>query len=97
MNNVMHDVWYQYGFDEASGNFQANYGPGELGMIMLMLMPKTVISCTKSLNNANFSTPKDGTSGRMQMFLWSTGPEIKPIIINSPIRIRRYVAKQNSF
>jgi hypothetical protein len=20
MNNVMHDVWYQYGFDEASGN-----------------------------------------------------------------------------
>jgi hypothetical protein len=23
MNNIMHDVWYQYGFDEASGNFQA--------------------------------------------------------------------------
>ena len=22
MNNVMHDVWYRYGFDEASGNFQ---------------------------------------------------------------------------
>jgi hypothetical protein len=22
MNNVMHDVWYQYGFDELSGNFQ---------------------------------------------------------------------------
>jgi hypothetical protein len=40
MNNIMHDVWYQYGFDEASGNFQANnYGLGE--MIMLMLMPKT--------------------------------------------------------
>ncbi len=23
-NNVMHDVSYQYGFDEASGNFQNN-------------------------------------------------------------------------
>jgi hypothetical protein len=22
MNNIMHDVWYQYGFDEASGNFK---------------------------------------------------------------------------
>ena len=28
-NNVIHDVWYQYGFDEASGNFQFNnYGKG---------------------------------------------------------------------
>jgi hypothetical protein len=36
MNNVMHDVWYQYGFDEAGGNFQANnYGRGELEMIVL--------------------------------------------------------------
>ena len=27
MNNIMHDVWYQYGFTEASGNFQReNYG-----------------------------------------------------------------------
>ena len=29
MNNIMHDVWYQYGFDEVSGNFQQNnYGNG---------------------------------------------------------------------
>ena len=28
-NNIMHDVYYQYGFDEASGNFQDNnYGNG---------------------------------------------------------------------
>jgi hypothetical protein len=24
MNNIMHDVWYQYGFNEANGNFQEN-------------------------------------------------------------------------
>jgi hypothetical protein len=24
MNNIMHDIWYQYGFTEASGNFQQN-------------------------------------------------------------------------
>ena len=28
-NNLIHDVWYHYGFDEASGNFQENnYGNG---------------------------------------------------------------------
>ncbi|MDP6909503.1 MAG: M36 family metallopeptidase, partial [Flavobacteriales bacterium] len=24
MNNMMHDIWYNYGFDESSGNFQSN-------------------------------------------------------------------------
>jgi hypothetical protein len=33
----------------------------------------------KSLNNANFSTPRDGNIPRMQMFLWNRGPEISPI------------------
>jgi hypothetical protein len=100
MNNVMHDVWYQYGFDEASGNFQANnYGRGGVGNDHVNADAQDgSLAVPKSLNNANFSTPKDGASGRMQMFLWSTGPEIKPIIINSPIGISgRYVARQNSF
>ena len=31
-NNIIHDVLYQYGFDEAAGNFQENnYGNGGLG------------------------------------------------------------------
>ena len=31
-NNLMHDIYYQYGFDEASGNFQENnYGNGGNG------------------------------------------------------------------
>jgi hypothetical protein len=51
-----------------------------------------------SLNNANFSTPVDGNRGRMQMFLWSRGPEIKPLIVTSPESlIGNYVATQNSF
>jgi hypothetical protein len=35
MNNVMHDVWYQYGFDEASGNFKRIIAG--LGVEMIML------------------------------------------------------------
>lgn len=67
MSNIMHDIWYQYGFDEASGNFQVNnyqkggtegdevFADGQDG---------------SGRNNANFGTPPDGQNPRMQMFLW---------------------------
>lgn len=69
--NSFHDILYRYGFDEASGNFQANnYGRGGLG--------GDYVRCEaqdgSGTNNANFSTPTEPTPGtgvpRMQMFLW---------------------------
>lgn len=100
MNNVMHDVWYQYGFDEANGNFQENnYGRGGKETDFVNADAQDGSSITPmSLNNANFSAPVDGTKGRMQMFLWNRSPEIKPLIVNSPSSIAgSYVAKQNGF
>lgn len=67
-NNLMHDVWYQKGFTEAAGNFQANnYGRGGLGGDFVIAEAQDGIGN----NNANFATPPDGFSGRMQMFLWN--------------------------
>ncbi|HXV95454.1 MAG TPA: M36 family metallopeptidase, partial [Gaiellaceae bacterium] len=66
--NIIHDVLWRYGFDEASGNFQANnYGRGGTG--------GDVVRCEAAdgsgTNNANFSTPsQDGSPPRMQMYLW---------------------------
>jgi hypothetical protein len=66
-NNVIHDVLYQYGFDEAGGNFQDdNLGRGGAGNDHVNAEAQD----GGGLNNANFSTPVDGGSGRMQMFLW---------------------------
>lgn len=100
MNSIMHDVWYQYGFDEVNGNFQVNnYGRGgkENDHVNADAQDGSLV-VPMSLNNANFSTPVDGSSGRMQMFLWDRGPEIKPIIITSPASIAgSYAARQNSF
>ena len=70
--NIIHDVLYRYGFDEASGNFQANnYGRGgEEGDYV-----RCEAADGSGTNNANFSTPDEdpgdppGTP-RMQMFLW---------------------------
>jgi hypothetical protein len=100
MNNIMHDIWYQYGFDEKNGNFQQNnYGKGGTGTDYVYADAQDGSTASpQSLNNANFSATVDGVQGRMQMFLWSYGPEIKPIIISSPANlVGSYTARQNSF
>jgi extracellular elastinolytic metalloproteinase len=80
-NNIMHDVWYQYGFDEASGSFQENnYGNGGFGSDSVNADAQD----GGGTNNANFSTPPDGLNPRMQMYLWSaSGPPGQPLTINN--------------
>ncbi len=72
-NNIIHDVQYQYGFDEAAGNFQTNnYDKGGLGGDAVRAEARD----GSGTNNANFLTPNDGSAPRMQMFLWDrTSPE----------------------
>lgn len=74
-NNVMHDVTQRYGFDEEAGNFQTtNYtGEGEGGDQVLAEAQDgtyTAPSTSPPVLNANFATPPEGQSGRMQMYLW---------------------------
>lgn len=67
-NNVIHDVLYQYGFDEISGNFQQNnYGKGGAGNDPVEAQGQIGFEC-----NAYFGTPPDGSSGVMQMYICST-------------------------
>lgn len=71
-NNVLHDIMYQYGFDEESGNFQeTNYtGAGQGGDFVF-----ADAQDGSGLNNATFGTPGDGGNPRMSMFLWNaSGP-----------------------
>ncbi|MBC7967903.1 MAG: M36 family metallopeptidase, partial [Fuerstia sp.] len=67
-NNFIHDVVHHHGFDEVSGNFQVrNYsGLGTGGDPV-----NAEAQDGGGLNNANFATPPDGTSPRMQMFNWT--------------------------
>jgi extracellular elastinolytic metalloproteinase len=68
-NNVLHDVFYQYGFDEVAGNYQFNnYGKGGLDGDQVNADAQD----GSGTGNANFSAPSDGSSGRMQMYLWPT-------------------------
>jgi hypothetical protein len=68
LNNVVHDLLYRHGFNEAAGNFQAdNFGLGGRGRDPV----KAEAQDGGGTDNANFATPRDGRSPRMQMYLWS--------------------------
>lgn len=69
-SNRYHDRLYQLGFTEAARNFQQNnFGRGGLENDRVLAEAQDF----SGTNNANFSTPADGSSGRMQMYVF-TGP-----------------------
>ena len=79
-NNVLHDVLYQYGFDEQSGNFQSNnYGAAGVAGDDVLADAQD----GSDFDNANFGTPPDGSQPRMQMFLWSA-PATPLLAIGAP-------------
>jgi PKD repeat protein len=83
LNNTIHDIFYQYGFNEASGNFQTNnYGRGGIENDYVLAEAQD----GGGTNNANFSTPEDGLNGKMQMFLWTNNTSGTPnlLTVNSP-------------
>jgi hypothetical protein len=98
MNNIMHDLWYQYGFNEVNKNFQANnYSRGGLqGDYVVAEAQDGSQAAPQNLNNANFSTPGDGSTPRMQMYLWDVQPPF--FTVNSPADVAGgKVARDNSF
>lgn len=69
-NNIFHDWFYDDGFDEASGNAQkSNFGRGGLGNDPLRAEGQDY----SGRNNADMSVPPDGSSPRMQMYIFSGG------------------------
>jgi PKD repeat protein len=80
-NNFIHDMTYHHGFDEVAGNFQEyNYSAGGKGDDAVQADAQD----GSGTNNANFSTPPDGSSGRMQMYIWTGGSGGNSLIVNAP-------------
>lgn len=75
--NVIHDIHYQYGFDETSGNFQVNnYGNGGLGSDPVLANAQAGANLGYA-DNAFMYTPPDGQSPTIAMFTWDlTNPEL---------------------
>jgi subtilisin-like proprotein convertase family protein len=68
--NRYHDRLYELGFTEGARNFQQNnFGRGGTGNDRVLAQAQDF----SGTDNANFLTPPDGSSGRMQMYVF-TGP-----------------------
>jgi extracellular elastinolytic metalloproteinase len=67
VSNTVHDFAYKYGFTEAAFNFQEeNFGKGGKDNDRV----KISVQDPSGTDNADFTTPPDGQSGRMRMYLW---------------------------
>ncbi len=79
-NNMMHDMSYNYGYDEVAGNSQStNFNRG--GKQNDIVLAEAFDGADSS--NANFAPTVDGQKSRMQMFLWRPSP-LKTLKFNSP-------------
>ena len=86
LNNFMHDLSYVNGMNEKAGAFQFNnYGRGPKSGEKDDV--KAESQDGSGTNNANFSTPADGSSGRMQMYVW-TGVASNIVKVESPYKIQ---------
>ncbi len=98
-NNFMHDFAFNYGFDEAAGNFQSkNYGNqgvgGDFVNALAQFGDNNPTQCgtdtnggTACQNNADFSTPVDGFNGRMRMFTWNQDNGSKYLDVLAPVEL----------
>ncbi|MEM6964507.1 MAG: T9SS-dependent M36 family metallopeptidase [Bacteroidota bacterium] len=87
-NNVIHDLWYHYGFDEVSGNFQQNnYGNGGAGGDYV----RAEALDGSGRNNANFAPTNDGNRPRMQMYYWGQDnlppPPTTELVVTAPVGV----------
>jgi hypothetical protein len=81
--NLLHDWFYDSGFNEASGNAQTNnFGRGGLGNDSLRAEAQDF----SGRNNANMSTAADGARSRMQMYVFD-GVGARALNISSPAPI----------
>jgi extracellular elastinolytic metalloproteinase len=88
LNNMVHDVTYLYGFDEAAGNFQTDNGSkGGKGNDEVQAEAQD----GSGTNNANFQTPPDGQKGRMQMYNWTRTTPGRDGDFDAGIVIHEYV------
>lgn len=86
--NMAHDRLRRLGFDEASGAYQSS-NFGEPGLEGDPVLGDALDG--SGMNNANFNPQPDGTSGRMQMFVWDVGGSFKDSSNDVGVVIHEYL------
>ena len=89
-NNLCHDLFYRYGFDEAAGNFQAfNYSSGMPGGDAVVAQAQQGADIGVS-NIGAFSTPPDGSPPRMLLSLWNLTDPLRDADLSNTVIVHEY-------
>jgi extracellular elastinolytic metalloproteinase len=87
LTNTIHDISYQYGFNEVAGNFQNdNFGKGGLGGDRVVVFNQY----TQGTDNAWFYTPPDGQTPIMAMYLFTSTTPNRDGSLDNVIPIHEY-------
>jgi uncharacterized repeat protein (TIGR01451 family) len=85
--NWMHDKLYELGFTESAGNFQmTNFGRGGFGNDAL----RAEALDGGDDNNANISTPPDGSPPRLQLYLFTWSNPYRDPVFDATIVLHEY-------
>ncbi|HEX3134920.1 MAG TPA: M36 family metallopeptidase [Planctomycetota bacterium] len=76
--NVAHDRFYQLGFTPSAGNFQGNDAV------------QADAQDGSDVNNANFTTPPDGTAPRMQMYVFTMTTPSRDSSLDASVILHEY-------
>ncbi|KAI8928736.1 Fungalysin metallopeptidase-domain-containing protein [Entophlyctis helioformis] len=86
-NNIIHDLFHVYGFNEVAGNFQMdNFNRGGKGNDAVIANAQD----GSGTNNANFATPPDGEQPRMRMYVWTQSKPYRDGDMEGGIIIHEY-------
>ncbi|KAJ3352604.1 Fungalysin/Thermolysin Extracellular metalloproteinase 5 [Allomyces javanicus] len=86
--NYAHDLSYQYGFDEVSGNFQVdNFGKGGAGGDAV----QGFVQDPAESDNAYFATPPDGQQPNTHMFIFKKTNPTRDAVYEQPITLHEYM------
>ncbi|KAJ1969584.1 hypothetical protein IWQ62_000529 [Dispira parvispora] len=85
--NLLHDIFYHYGFNEEAGNFQdVNFDKGGQGNDGVVAFAQ---SGSKG-NSAVFTTPPDGRQPTMRLSIWTPAGTARDAALSSDIIIHEY-------
>lgn len=85
--NMLHDLFYVYGFTETAGNFQQNnFGRGGLGNDRIIAYAQDI----DGYNNANMAVPPDGRSGEMRVYQWRMSTPHRDGVLDNGIVIHEF-------
>ncbi|KAJ3363223.1 Fungalysin/Thermolysin Extracellular metalloproteinase 5 [Allomyces arbusculus] len=88
MLNTAHDLSYQYGFDEVSGNFQtSNFNKGGKGNDPVQAYAQD----RSGTDNANFATPPDGQKPTTRQFIFTQTKPTRDGVYDLTIPFHEYM------